>query len=115
MGRDRFPDDDARGGEPASLALCVVNTKRAARELFETLSSRQSGNIFHLSTWMCPKHRIEILDVVKTRLKEKQPCYLVSTQLIEAGVDVDFPLGFANWWDWMQSFKPLAAVTAKGL
>ena len=72
-------------------ALCIVNTRRAARELFDVLNSRHSGATFHLSTTMCPSHRMMILRTVKRRLKESQPCYLVSTQLIEAGVDIDFP------------------------
>jgi CRISPR-associated endonuclease/helicase Cas3 len=80
---------------PASrpAALCVVNTRRAARELFETLRSRcEPGSVFHLSTWMCPAHRLEVLATVRARLEGGLPCYLISTQLIEAGVDVDFPL-----------------------
>jgi len=81
---------EEEGRPPA--ALCVVNTRRAARELFDALSCRQSKNIFHLSTWMCPEHRSQVLNTVRARLKAKEPCYLVSTQLIEAGVDVDFPI-----------------------
>ena len=46
----------------------------------------------HLSTLMCPTHRLEILDEVRRRLVAGETCRLVSTQLIEAGVDVDFPL-----------------------
>jgi CRISPR-associated endonuclease/helicase Cas3 len=75
-------------------ALCVVNTRRAAREIFQSLRAAREhkGGIYHLSTWMCPAHRLKVLDTVKARLRDRQPCYLVSTQLIEAGVDVDFPL-----------------------
>jgi len=75
-------------------ALCIVNTRRAARELFDILQKNASGFVFHLSTTMCPAHRMMVLRTVKQRLKESQPCYLVSTQLIEAGVDVDFPVVF---------------------
>lgn len=94
-------DDVARrmvegiGSEPAATAaLCVVNTIRAAGELFEELSKTRRDGVFYLSTRMCPAHRLEVLDKVKARLapKDRRPCYLVSTQLIEAGVDVDFPL-----------------------
>lgn len=73
-----------------SAALCVVNSKQAARELFAELKNI-GGDVFHLSTSMCPAHRLEILDQVKKRLRKKKPVYLVSTQLIEAGVDIDFP------------------------
>jgi CRISPR-associated endonuclease/helicase Cas3 len=72
-------------------ALCIVNSKRAARELFAELK-KTAGPVFHLSTSMCPAHRLEVLDEVKRRLGETKPVYLVSTQLIEAGVDIDFPL-----------------------
>lgn len=74
-------------------ALCVVNTKRAAKELFTELV-RETGHVFHLSTAMCPAHRLEVLSAVKRRLASKKPVFLVSTQLIEAGVDIDFPVVF---------------------
>jgi CRISPR-associated endonuclease/helicase Cas3 len=71
-------------------ALCIVNTRRAARELFAAL--QPEGDAFHLSTSMCPAHRLTVLDEVRRRLEQRKPCFLVSTQLIEAGVDIDFPL-----------------------
>jgi len=79
-------------GKAQQAALCVVNTKRAARELFQILKEQRPNDVFHLSTWMCPAHRLNVLDQVKARLAAGQPCYLVSTQLIEAGVNVDFPI-----------------------
>ena len=73
--------------------LVVVNTRRQARTLFSELRKSETHQkaVFHLSTWMTPAHRIEVLDEVRRRLDTKQPCFLVSTQCIEAGVDVDFP------------------------
>lgn len=68
--------------------LCVVNTRWAAREVFHQLSG--PGN-FHLSTLMYPAHRRRILDEIRRRLRDGLPCRVVSTSLIEAGVDVDFP------------------------
>ena len=68
--------------------LCVVNTRRAAREVFHQLSG--PGN-FHLSTLMYPAHRRRILDEIRRRLRDGLHCRVVSTSLIEAGVDVDFP------------------------
>ena len=68
--------------------LCVVNTRRAAREVFHQLSG--PGN-FHLSTLMYPAHRKRILYEIRRRLRDGLPCRVVSTSLIEAGVDVDFP------------------------
>ena len=68
--------------------LCIVNTRRAAREVFQQLSG--PGN-FHLSTLMYPAHRRRILEEIRQRLRDRLPCRVVSTSLIEAGVDVDFP------------------------
>lgn len=70
-------------------ALCIVNTKKQARALFDALSTQE--HVFHLSTNMCGAHRLSTLETIKTRLKAKEPCRVVSTQLIEAGVDLDFP------------------------
>lgn len=70
--------------------LVVVNTKAAARTLFETLPN--DGNTFHLSTALCAAHRHARLAEVRRRLAAGEPCRLISTQLIEAGVDVDFPV-----------------------
>ena len=72
-------------------ALCIVNTKKHAAALFGNL---QAKGRFHLSTLMCPAHRKEKITEIKTRLEKKEPCRVISTQLIEAGVDIDFPVGF---------------------
>ena len=69
--------------------LCIVNTRKAAQSLYALLP--QEGR-FHLSTLMYPAHRRQVLDTVRQRLKEGLPCRVVSTSLIEAGVDVDFPM-----------------------
>lgn len=74
--------------------LVVVNLKRHAVELFEHVE-RIAGEegTYHLSTNMCPLHRRRVLDEVRARLDDpsQPPCRLISTQCIEAGVDVDFP------------------------
>jgi len=72
-------------------ALCVVNTTRDARELFQLLPVE---NRFHLSARLCPAHRQEKLNLIRKILSDSRNCRLVSTQLIEAGVDVDFPVAF---------------------
>ena len=74
-----------------SQVLCVVNTRKAAKEVYERLDKTES---FHLSTLMCPAHRQRQLEKIRTRLEEQLPCRVVSTSLIEAGVDVDFPSVF---------------------
>jgi len=70
--------------------LCIVNTRKHAQKLYEHLS--ESGNCYHLSARMCPVHRREQLKKIKELLKEGAECRVVSTQLIEAGVDIDFPV-----------------------
>ncbi len=72
-------------------ALCIVNTRRHASGLFSGLHGE--GN-FHLSTLMCPIHRRAKLEEIKTRLADGQPCRVVSTTVMEAGIDLDFPVGY---------------------
>ena len=86
-------DDDAlakRLGENSQV-LCIVNNRRHARALFEAI--RDEPGAHHLSTFMCARHRSQVLDRIRTDLlpKNNRPCRLISTSLIEAGVDVDFP------------------------
>lgn len=79
-------------------ALCVVNVKRHAIALFDALATQEKEeDVYHLSTNMCPAHRREVLDRVRGRLAEGERCLLVSTQCVEAGVDVDFPVVFRAW------------------
>lgn len=68
--------------------LTIVNTRRHAKSLFSMLKGE---GVFHLSTLMCPEHRKQVIDEIRMRLRENKPCKVVSTRLIEAGVDVDFP------------------------
>jgi len=68
--------------------LVVVNTKTSAREIYQ--HCKQICKTYHLSTHMCPAHRMAVLDQVKACLHDKQPVICVSTQLIEAGVDISF-------------------------
>ena len=77
--------------EAKGSMLIVVNTKKSARLLFQTIRDKKIDglNLYHLSTNMCPAHRLNILEQVKKRLYE-EPVICVSTQLIEAGVDIDF-------------------------
>lgn len=72
--------------------LCVVNLTRHARELWEQLSRLcPDESTIHLSSAMCAEHRLALLADIRTRLRDGRPCHVISTQLIEAGVDVDFP------------------------
>jgi len=70
--------------------LCIVNTRTHAKKLYEAL--KESGNCYHLSARMCPVHRRAKLEKIKSLLKDGEDCRVISTQLIEAGVDIDFPV-----------------------
>jgi len=89
----------------AKQVLCVVNVRRHAFELWQELRRRVPGeadSVFHLSSAMCAQHRFDLLGddreprpgTIRHRLRNGFPCRLVSTQLIEAGVDVDFPAAY---------------------
>lgn len=94
-------------GEGSGLkqALGVVNTRKQAAEWWELLrnSLKEQGlkeeeleaklrSVLHLSSAMCAEHRTQVLKKVRRRLQEDRFCWLVSTQVVEAGVDIDFPL-----------------------
>lgn len=76
----------------AAQALCIVNTRRHARGLFDYV--KNDGGKFHLSTLMCPAHRKAKLREIRQRLADGLPCRVVSTSVMEAGIDVDFPVGY---------------------
>ncbi|MDG9927791.1 MULTISPECIES: CRISPR-associated endonuclease Cas3'' [unclassified Pseudomonas] len=70
--------------------LCIVNNRRHARALYESLAGLPGAR--HLTTLMCARHRSQVLAEVRQLLQAGEPCRLVATSLIEAGVDVDFPV-----------------------
>lgn len=76
--------------EEHKQVLCIVNTRNHAKRLYDSLG--KSGSNYHLSARMCPVHRRKKLEEIRQRLKEGKDCRVVSTQLIEAGVDIDFPV-----------------------
>jgi CRISPR-associated endonuclease/helicase Cas3 len=87
----------------AQQALCIVNLKRHAHELLRAMDG--ADGLFHLSTNLCSTHRRAVLDEVRGRLNPAapQPCRLVSTQCVEAGVDLDFPVVY-------RAMAPLEAI-----
>jgi len=72
-------------------ALVIVNTRGAAIKLYQELS-RLTAHCLHLSNNMCPVHRLKRLKLIRSRVHEGLPCIVVATQLVEAGVDIDFPV-----------------------
>jgi CRISPR-associated endonuclease/helicase Cas3 len=74
---------------PERQALAITNTIADALALFDALDDPES---FSLSTLLCGAHRRQVLGEVRRRLRAREACHVVSTQVVEAGVDVDFPL-----------------------
>lgn len=70
--------------------LVIVNNRRHAHALYELIGADESH--YHLTTLMCAKHRKKVLENIRNKLKTGKPCKVISTSLIEAGVDVDFPM-----------------------
>ena len=75
----------------APQVLCVVNRRKTAQDLFAALPTEGS---YCLTTLLCAADRRRQLDEIRQRLRDGLPCRVVSTSLIEAGVDVDFPLAY---------------------
>ncbi len=94
-----WPDEDTTTGfddvaaQMAAMerAMAVVHTRADARALAQLLPV---DTRLHLSTRMCPQHRHDTIGEVRSRQKHGQPCHLAATSLVEAGVDIDFPLVF---------------------
>ena len=76
--------------QTAPSCLFIVNTKKWAQELYQYCKGQNvpPETLFHLSTHQCAAHRKAIFDTIKGRLKNKEPVICISTQLIEAGVDI---------------------------
>lgn len=81
--------------------LVVLNTIADAREVCNRLAGRPG--LIHLSSRLCPAHRMDVLKSVLSRLRRSEPCTLVSTQVVEAGIDVDFPVA-------IRAYGPLPAI-----
>lgn len=104
--RGELDIDDLVGELSAcSQVLCVVGTKRGARRVYRDIvaDAIDKGRLvsekeavdkgyYHLSTLMTPQHRSDVFEVIRRRLADGLRCVVVSTQLVEAGVDVDFPV-----------------------
>lgn len=110
-----FPLSDVRMNWPElavklmeqSQVLCVVNTTRHARELWLEMQKqdllKSTHKPFHLSAGMCAQHRFDKLNDIRVLLRHGAPCRVISTQLVEAGVDIDFP---CVW----RAFGPLDSI-----
>ena len=88
MGQLNEDELAARLGEHTQV-LAIVATKKQAQKVFRSLSVTEG--VFHLSTNLYPAHRMRVLKTIRQRLDAGQPCRVISTSLVEAGVDLDFP------------------------
>lgn len=93
--REESPLNDIAAEMAEKSSVCaIVNLRRHARELFDLLKSRlENGDedgVYYISTDLCPAHRSKIIETIAMRLQKGLPCRVVSTQCIEAGVDLDF-------------------------
>ena len=84
-------------------ALCVVNTISKAKKLYEALKNSGKKSVYLLTTHQIPLHRVQIIDEIKEKLEGGEKITLVATQLIEAGVDLSFDVGF-------REFAPIGAI-----
>lgn len=83
--------------------LCVVNTISKAKKLYEALKNSGKKGVYLLTTHQIPLHRVQIIDEIKEKLEGGEKITLVATQLIEAGVDLSFDVGF-------REFAPIGAI-----
>lgn len=77
-------------------ALCILNTRKDAFQVYrEAISQKVNGQkLYHLSNRMCPDHRKKVIEQIKEDLKKEKPILVITTTVVEAGVDLDFPTVF---------------------
>jgi CRISPR-associated endonuclease/helicase Cas3 len=96
-----FPSDTSTPTEWKDLAeelstlaqvLCIVSDRKSCRELHALMPD----GTYHLSALMCAEHRTNIIKEIENKLKKKESVRVISTQLVEAGVDIDFPVVYRS-------------------
>lgn len=91
MTADELADFAAEKAESVLSTLVICNTKNTALALFKALKQRKNGySVYHLSASMCMRHRTDVLEKIKNDLSAEKKVICVSTQIIEAGVDISF-------------------------
>ncbi len=96
-----LPEDLSQAVEWEALAeelaehesfLCIVNKRKDCRDLHALMAAQNTGGARHLSALMCGQHRADTIAAIKDDLAAGRPARVISTQLVEAGVDLDFPV-----------------------
>lgn len=91
--KKKLNDDElAQAVKKEKQALCILNSRKHAREFYKSLPEEEAN--LHLSAYMTPAHRSRVLDAIRERLTRGLPCRVVSTSLVECGVDISFPVVF---------------------
>jgi CRISPR-associated endonuclease/helicase Cas3 len=100
----------------ARSALAIVNTKKRMRELVAALRRECHGSVtvIGLSTEMCPQHRMDQVERIRRAIERNEPIVVASTQLIEAGVDLDFGFGFREVAGWDSIVQSAGRVNRNG-
>lgn len=113
---DSAVDNDALTAALAdeNQALVIVNSRKHALELYRQGKEAGLDGLVHLTTRQYAAHRRDILDEVRKRLKKGQPCRVIATSLIEAGVDVDFPRVWRAEAGWDQIMQAAGRCNREG-
>lgn len=96
---EQLAEDVLKKSDKYNSILVVLNTKSAVRNLYELISSmiESTTDVYYLTTNLCAEHRGEYIDAIKQACKEKErKCIVISTNLIEAGVDISFECVFRS-------------------
>ena len=97
--------------------LCVVNTISKAKKLYEAIKSKSKDkdSVYLLTTHQIPLHRVEIIDEIKAKLGNNKKIILIATQLIEAGVDLSFGMGFREFAPFGSIIQAAGRVNREGM
>lgn len=97
MGVVKNDDDFAKTISKHNQCIVICNNKKHVSSLYfkiKNLPENKNKHIFQLTTLFCPYHRTKIIHQIKECLNSNEPIILITTKLIEAGVDIDFPIGY---------------------
>ncbi len=95
--------------------LCVVNEKEEAKAIYTAIENGRCKNLYCLTTDITPYDREKLLRQIRQNLKEDEPCIVISTSLIESGVDVDFPYGYRELYGLDSILQTAGRVNRNGL
>ncbi|MBR1854319.1 MAG: CRISPR-associated helicase Cas3' [Lachnospiraceae bacterium] len=106
VSREYEPDDLAEYFSDRSQVLYICNTTKKAKRIYDSVVCRQGSDegVYLLTSRLCNVHKAKLIQVVRERLAQALKCHLISTQGIEAGVDIDFPCG-------CREYAPFTSIT----